>query len=106
MDKTLNALSHLTPFYGKECHAGSFFTVKYRIDDTIDNINKVMALKAKHPKELMFYRAHTTGKIIFGGTFSKKSSFSEDVKPLVKKEKKVQITKQCHDYKYSEASLY
>lgn len=81
----MEALTKLNkiPEYGRVLYNGGHFSIKYRL--RVGNVLKIALdmLKKKYP-ELIIYNTRE-GFVIFGGTFSKQSSFLSDKEALIGK---------------------
>lgn len=71
--ETLNKIAA----YGKSFYNGQHYSIKYAMKATEDLMDRLTKLKGKHP-ELVIYKAKTTNRVLFGGTFHVNSSFAYD----------------------------
>lgn len=76
MDNELQTLNKI-PAYGRCLYNGQHFSIKYAMTATDKLVEALEKLKVKHP-ELVIYKAKTTKRVIFGGTFHSNSTFPMD----------------------------
>lgn len=81
MNTELQTLNKI-PAYGRCLYNGQHYSIKYAVNATEDILDKLQKLKSKHP-ELVIYKAKTTKRVLFGGTFSVSGTFATDKQTIM-----------------------